>query len=267
MTVVLDLDGVLWLGDQPLDGAAEAVAELRGAGLGVVFLSNNSSVMVDGYLAKLARFGIPALADEVISSAMAGAAVVERECPPGARVLVVGEDGIREALVAKGFEVVDDDGACDAVIVGICRHFNYPLLDRASAAIRAGARYIATNLDATYPAPGGLVPGAGSMVAAVTAAASGIEPIVAGKPYPPTVELLRARLRERGADPNVGVMVGDRKTTDGALAEALGWPFALVRSDVGADKGELASTVPVAFEADSLADLVGPIVGWSTGSA
>ncbi len=265
MTVVLDLDGVLWLGDQPLDGAAEAVAALRRAGLGVVFLSNNSSVVVDGYLAKLGRFGIPAVADEVISSAMAGAAVVERECPPGARVLVVGEDGIREALAAKGFEVVVD-GACDAVIVGICRHFDYPLLDRAAAAIRAGARYIATNLDATYPSPGGLVPGAGSMVAAVTAAASGIEPIVAGKPYPATVELLRARLLERGADPDVGMMVGDRKTTDGALAEALGWPFALVRSDVGSDKGELASTVPVAFEADSLAELVGPIMAWSVGT-
>jgi 4-nitrophenyl phosphatase len=118
-------------------------------------------------------------------------------------------------------------------------------------------RPLATNTDATYPAPHGLVPGAGAIVAAV-ATAAGRPPVVAGKPNTPTVELLRARIRADGHDPAVGVMVGDRPTTDGALAAALGWPFALVRSDVSATPGE--DGVATALAADSLADLVDPLL-------
>jgi 4-nitrophenyl phosphatase len=174
---------------------------------------------------------------------------------------VVGEDGIVEALRAHGLEPVDA-GPCAAVIVGICRHFDYDLCDRASAAIRAGATFVATNSDATYPAPHGLVPGAGAIIAAVGTAA-GRDPVVAGKPNPPTVELLRASIRAAGHDPAAGVMVGDRPTTDGGLAAALGWPFALVRSDVSATRGE--DGVATAFAADSLAELVEPLLAHFAG--
>ena len=263
MVVVLDLDGVLWLGDQPLAGAAEAVARLRAGGVPVLFLTNNSSLPVPAYVAKLGGMGVPAMPDEILTSAVAGAHLLATECPPGSRVLVVGEDGIVEALTAHGLTPVDV-GPCEAVIAGICRRFDYDLLDRAQAAIRAGARFVATNTDATYPAPHGLVPGAGAIVAAI-ATAAGRSPVVAGKPNPPTVELLRARLRAAGRDPAAGVMVGDRPTTDGALAAALGWPFALVRSDVSATPGE--DGVATALAADSLAELVGPLLQQVAGGA
>jgi glycerol 3-phosphatase-2 len=256
MVVVLDLDGVLWLGDVPLPGAAEAVGRMRAAGVPVLFLTNNSSLPVPAYVAKLAAMGVSATPDDILTSALAGAHLLAGECAPGSRVLVVGEDGIVEALRAVGLEPVDE-GPCQAVIAGICRRFDYWMCHRAQAAIRAGARFVATNTDATYPAPDGLVPGAGAIVAAI-ATAAGVAPVVAGKPHGPTVELLRERIHDLGHDADTGLMVGDRPTTDGALAAALGWPFALVRSDVSASVGE--EVVTPALAADSLAELVDPIL-------
>jgi 4-nitrophenyl phosphatase len=158
---------------------------------------------------------------------MAAAWLLGRSLARGARVLACAGPGVVEALDAAGFAVVDR-GPAAAVVVGFHREFDYASLDRASNAVRAGARFVATNLDATYPvADGGLIPGAGSLVAAV-ATAAGTAPEVAGKPAAPTVGLIRERFG------TVGAVVGDRPSTDGALADALGWPFALVLSGVTA---------------------------------
>ena len=238
--VVLDLDGVVWLGDEPLPGAAGAVERFRAAGLDVGFMTNNSSLPVAGYVEKLARLGVAAEASEVLTSALAAADLLAADLPPGARVLACSGPGVVEALAAKGFEVVET-GPADAVVVGWHRNFDFDRLDRASAAVRAGARFVATNTDATYPAPDGLLPGNGSLVAAV-ATAGGRRPEVAGKPEPPTVALVRRRFGDRG------VMAGDRPSTDGALAAALGWPFALVRSSATRSADE---------DPDAKADFVG----------
>ena len=132
--------------------------------------------------------------------------------------------GVIESLSRAGFEPVREPPAA-AVVVGFHREFDFDGLERASRAIRGGARFVATNLDATYPVSGGLLPGAGSLVAAV-ATASGARPDVAGKPYPAAAAMVHHRLGPRG------VMVGDRPSTDGDFAERLGWPFALVLSGV-----------------------------------
>jgi 4-nitrophenyl phosphatase len=249
--VVLDLDGVLWLGDEPLPGGADAVARFRGAGLEVGFMTNNSSQPVGGYVEKLGRFGIEADPSEVLTSALAAADLLAADLAPGCKILACSGPGVVEALEAKGFEVVDD-GPADAVVVGWHRNFDFERLDRASAAIRAGARFVATNLDATYPAPDGLLPGNGSLVAAV-ATAAGCRPEVAGKPEPPTVALVRNRFGDRG------VMAGDRPSTDGALAEALGWPFALVVSSATLSGDEPADH-DAAFVGPSLAALADRII-------
>jgi glycerol 3-phosphatase-2 len=149
---------------------------------------------------------------------------------PGARVLACAGAGVVQALTACGFEVVDRAPA-DAVVGGWHREFDFERLTRASDAVRAGARFVATNVDPTYPVAGGLMPGAGALVAAV-ATAAGTQPEVAGKPEPATVALVRQRFG------NTGVVVGDRPSTDGALAAALGWPFALVLSGVAGSHGE-----------------------------
>jgi 4-nitrophenyl phosphatase len=157
-----------------------------------------------------------------------------------------------EALEVGGFEVVDD-GPADAVVVGFTRAFDFDHLARAADIVRAGALLVATNLDATYPAAHGLLPGAGSLVASV-ATASGTAPEVAGKPAPATAAFVRARL---GDD---GLVIGDRPSTDGALAAALGWPFALVLSGVAGTPGEEGvPDPPPAFVAADLAALA-PVV-------
>jgi 4-nitrophenyl phosphatase len=252
--IVCDLDGVLWRGDVPIPGSADAVAALRAAGRRVCFLTNNSSQPSAAVVEKLARMGVPSAAEDVLSSAQAAAALLATDLPAGARVLVCGGPGVEEALAAAGYETVANDRELDApvaaVVCGFHREFDFGRLDRAAAAVRSGARFVATNADATYPGEHRVLPGAGSLVAAI-ATAAGRTPEVAGKPESPTVALVRARL---GDD---GIMVGDRPSTDGALAQRLGWPFAMVLSGIGGhDPTEPVPDPPPAWVTADLAELV-----------
>ena len=228
--ICCDLDGVIWRGDTAIPGSAAGVARLQESGLRVVFLTNNSSGTVEDYVAKLRGVGVDAAPADVGSSAQAAAVLLGESLAPGARVLACAGAGVVQAMTAAGFEVVDRAPA-DAVVVGWHREFDFERLTRASDAVRAGARFVATNVDPTYPVAGGLMPGAGALVAAV-ATAAGRQPEVAGKPEPATVALVRQRFG------TAGVVVGDRPSTDGALAAALGWPFALVLSGVAGSHGE-----------------------------
>jgi glycerol 3-phosphatase-2 len=250
--VCCDLDGVLWRGDEPIAGSAEAITAFRAAGLRVGFLSNNSSLPVREVITKLARVGVTASLDDVLTSALAAATLLAESLPAGADVLTCAGPGVTEALTDVGLHCVSAPPAA-AVVVGFHRDFDFDELDRASQAIRAGARFVATNLDATYPIPGGLLPGAGSIVAAI-ATAAGRPPEVAGKPSAPMADLVRRRLGTEG------VVVGDRPSTDGAMADLLGWPFALVLSGVTSrDAGPGGETVPdppPPFVGDDLAALV-----------
>jgi 4-nitrophenyl phosphatase len=252
--VCCDLDGVVWRGETPITGSAAAVASLHQHGVRVSFLTNNSSQRVVEYVEKLRGCGIDCEPDDIATSAQAAALLATEILPRGAKVLACAGPGVVEALTDVDFEVVDDPKQAVAVVVGFHRDFDFERLTRASDALRAGAVYIATNEDATYPVPGGFVPGAGAIVAAVSTA-SGRAPEVAGKPYPPTVQLVHERF---GAH---GVMVGDRPSTDGALADALGWPFALVLSGVAGSKGgEPIPDPPPPFVARDLAHLVPDLV-------
>jgi len=246
--VLLDLDGVLWLADEPIEGAAAAVRRLRDAGVRVGFATNNSSLTVGEYRSKLAAMGVDAEGDDLVTSAQAAAAVLAAVLPAASRVLCCAGDGVIEAVSTAGFTAVDDSPAA-AVVVGWHRTFDFERLHRAARAVRAGARFVATNADPTYPGPDGLLPGNGALVAAVATAAEQ-QPEIAGKPFAPMAALVRARFGARG------VMVGDRPTTDGRLAAALGWPFVLIASDVTAtETGEGAP----AFTGAHLADAVDAI--------
>jgi HAD superfamily hydrolase (TIGR01450 family) len=196
----------------------------------VVFLTNNSSSRVTDYHARLAAAGIDAAPDDILTSAQAGASIVARMHRPGARVLATAGPGVVEALEARGFVVVDD-GPADAVVVGWHSDFNFERLRRAADVVRSGATFVATNLDPTYPGARGLLPGAGSLAAAV-ATAGGRRPEVAGKPETAMAELVRKRVGQPA------VVVGDRPSTDGAFAAALGCPFGLVLSGVAGSAGE-----------------------------
>lgn len=251
-----DLDGVVWRGADPLPGADAAIAQMRANGIRVGFVSNNSNEPVEAVVAKLERVGVPAEVGDVLTSALAAAALLADDLRRRARVLACAGPGVVAALHDAGFEVVDD-GPAEGVVVGFHREFDFERLARASACIRAGARFVATNLDATFPVPGGLLPGAGAIVAAV-ATAAGRPPEVAGKPAAPMVELVRQRLGRSG------VVVGDRPSTDGALAHALGWPFALVLSGVTATPvppgGEAIPTPPPPYVGEDLLALAPRLV-------
>ena len=240
MVWILDLDGVVWLADDVIPGVPEAIETLRAAGHTILFLTNNSSRMVSDLVAKFESMGIPVEADEIVTSAQAAATMLE----PGSVALVCAGDGVREALHARGVQVVDK-GEADAVVVGFHKEFDYGRLNAAYQAIRGGARLIGTNDDTTYPTPDGPIPGGGALLAAV-AAAAGLDPEVAGKPYQPMADAVRARI---GDAADHGMVVGDRPDTDGLMAERLGLPFALVFTGVTAEEDlpvqpEPAKTAP-----------------------
>jgi ribonucleotide monophosphatase NagD (HAD superfamily) len=149
------------------------------------------------------------------------------------------------------------EGAADAVIVGFHRDFDYERLRIASDAVRHGARLLATNDDATYPTPEGVIPGGGAILAAVVTA-SAATPTIAGKPYAPMATLVRERCGP-GFSSGTAVMVGDRWSTDGLFAEALGCPFALVRTGVTPPGAPLAGVA--ALDLGDLAAVADVIVG------
>jgi 4-nitrophenyl phosphatase len=219
---VLDLDGVVWLGEESIPGAAEAVERLRAAGERLAFVTNNSYGTRMSVAEKLARHGIDA-GDDVITSAMAAAALVQ----PGERVIVCGGPGVVEAMVQRGAVVVEvaRDTSADVVVVGYDPGFDYASMRRAALAVRGGARLIATNDDATYPTPDGLVPGAGSILASIVTA-SEVTPEIAGKPHAPMIKVVRAHLGWPS------IVVGDRVDTDGRFATAMDVPFGLVLTGV-----------------------------------
>ena len=162
--VLCDLDGVVWLAQHPIPGSIDAIARLRGAGHRLLFVTNNSAPTLAESEATLERIGIPARGD-VLTSSMAAALMIA----PAERVMVCGGPGIVEAVTGRGARVVDE-APFDAVMVGFHRNFDYETMRRSSAAVRGGARLIATNDDATYPTPDGPIPGGGSILAGIATA-------------------------------------------------------------------------------------------------
>ncbi len=232
-TVLCDLDGVIWLAHQPIAGSADAVADLRRTGRRILFVTNNSAATLGEHEEALAEVGISAAGD-VVSSAMAVTPLVH----PGERVLVAGGPGVIEALQRADVDVVVNtgqrfEGGVDAVVVGLHRDFDYDRLAVAADAARGCGRLIGTNSDTTYPTPQGLLPGGGSILAAV-ASASGVEPTIAGKPHQPLATLVASMVTPPPGrfEPDRVMMVGDRPETDGLFAARLGCRFALVRSGV-----------------------------------
>jgi HAD superfamily hydrolase (TIGR01457 family) len=223
--ILLDLDGVLYRGNHALPGARATVDELRAVGTRVAFVTNNSSRTPEQVAEKLAEMGIHASSDEVVTSALATADLLRRR--GGGSAFVIGEAGIRKALADAGIEVLDGaPESADFVVVGWDRSADYRAFRTASLLVQRGSGLVATNRDASYPAPGGLWPGAGALLAVITTTTGAI-PEVVGKPYPP---LFRAALERAGG--GRALVVGDRLDTDIAGAEELELDSLLVLTGV-----------------------------------
>lgn len=217
--------------DEPVPWAREALERLRAAGRRVFFLTNNSSKTRADYVAKLARLGIPASEDEVMTSAYAAGIYFREAGAAGSTVYVIGEQGLIGELTAAGMQVVPFHPKQHAqyVVVGWDRGLTYTKLAEAHRLIMAGARFIATNRDATYPDAGGLtLPGNGAAVAALVTS-TGVTPLTIGKPEPYTVQLI---LRRAGAAPRECLVVGDRLDTDIAAGRRVGARTALVLTGI-----------------------------------
>jgi 4-nitrophenyl phosphatase len=239
MLWVLDLDGVVWLAGTPIPGAPEAVQRLHDAGETVAFVTNNSGPTLSQYAAMLGRAGIAVDEGELVTSAQAAASLLEG----GARAAVIGGPGLLEAVTAQGVAVVPADDHPAAVVVGRSLQLDFGVLAAAATAIREGARFLATNTDATFPTGHGLEPGAGALVAFLEVS-SGRKAEVAGKPHQPAADLLRARFGP------AGLVVGDRPDTDGSFAQLIGAPFALVLSGVTRPEDLPVSPAPATIEPD-----------------
>jgi phosphoglycolate/pyridoxal phosphate phosphatase family enzyme len=254
--LILDMDGVLWKDTSPIGDLSRIFNAMRLQGVKVVLATNNATMTIDDYLRKLAGFGVTMEASQIITSAQAIAATLLKAYPEKGSIYVLGEAGVTTALSEVGFGVItdpDDDAPVVAVVAGIDRALSYDKLRRAMYHIRGGARFYGTNPDATFPTPAGLVPGAGSILAALQTA-SNTQPIVVGKPAPFMFELCADRMKLRMDEI---LVVGDRLETDISGAQAVGARTALVLSGVSlAEQADRWKPRPDLIASD-LATLVG----------
>jgi glycerol-1-phosphatase len=224
---LLDLDGVVYLGPDPIAGAAEALAAARAAGMRLAFVTNNASRTPEAVAGLLRGMGVQADPAEVVTSSQAACHVLAERLPAGAPVLVVGGEGLQREAAERGFKVVasaDDEPA--AVVQGYGAGVGWRELAEATVAVRRGAWWVATNLDLTIPSVRGPLPGNGALVGAVRAAL-GREPQVTGKPEP---AMHRESVQRSGArDP---IVVGDRLDTDIEGASRVGCDSLLVLTGV-----------------------------------
>lgn len=217
---LLDLDGVVYVGDTLLSGVTEALASLRSRGRVVRFVTNDPRPSRKDVVHRLGRLGVRATVEEIVSSGWATACWLRQQGIT--RAYVVGSDGLRGELAAQGVESVEGSGA-EAVVVGCDETVTYRDLAQATALLRTGVPFVATNVDATFPTASGPWPATGAVVAAIQTA-SGRRPVVVGKPGP---EMFR--LAQRGLPTTTRVVVvGDTPATDVVGAHCAGLPAILV---------------------------------------
>jgi HAD superfamily hydrolase (TIGR01457 family) len=254
---IFDLDGVVYVGKTPVDGAVETFAYLRDASRKVRFITNDSGRKRASYITKLGNMGIECGRDEIITSSQGVAVYIRGKYKEG-KCFVVGEEGLVDELTQHGFEVVEGrkgEGA-DFVAVGVDSGVTYEKLTTALRALKNGAKFIAANPDVSRPMEEGPVPGAGAMIAALEVS-SGVKPeVVIGKPNPMLFEIA---IKGMGLKKDEVVTVGDRIDTDIVGGNRLGLYTVLVltgiarREDLKSLKGEMKPDLVL----DSIADLRG----------
>ncbi|WP_026548660.1 HAD-IIA family hydrolase [Arthrobacter sp. Br18] len=234
--VLADLDGVVYAGPHAIKGAVEALESLAAAGVALAYVTNNASRSAEVVAAHLRSLGAPAEARQVFGSALAGAELLAARVPAGAKVLVTGSSTLAESVLAQGLAVVHSaEDLPDAVIQGFSPDIGWKDLAEASYAIAAGAVWVATNTDLSIPQSRGIAPGNGTLVAAV-AAATGKQPVVAGKPE---AALFETAARHSGA--GTALVVGDRLDTDILGGNRAGMKTALVLTGVDTLETALAA--------------------------
>ncbi|KUO41309.1 MAG: hypothetical protein AVW06_01460 [Hadesarchaea archaeon DG-33-1] len=255
--LIFDMDGVLYIGDAPIKGAAEVVAHLRKKGKRLAFVTNKSTYTRRTYVRRLAQMGITARESEIVTSAYATSLYLRRHVP-GARVYVIGEPGLKRELGRAGLKLMPDARAreADFVVAGMDRTITYKKITAGLRALLAGAELIATNPDRAYPTETGISPGAGATIGALVGSSGKQPKVVIGKPSP---HMIKISLEVLSSTPKKAAIVGDKLDTDVLVGKRVGLTTILVltgissRRDVKRARGtEMAPD----FVIESLKDLV-----------
>lgn len=244
---IIDMDGVLYRGQERVVGAAECLNHLQEQGVPFILATNNSTKTPRQYMAKLSAMGIEVSDEHILTSALATAMYLSQVAPPRARVYVIGEEGLICSVKEQGFLITEKE--VDFVVVGMDRQLTYEKLKIATLAIRAGASFIGSNPDTTLPSDDGLVPGNGASLAALEAA-TGVSPLIIGKPLP---ILLRLAMEKLGVTPACTAIIGDRLETDILGGKEIGLITILVLT--GISNREDLETSP--FQPDLVFDDIG----------
>jgi len=228
--LILDMDGVLWKSDAPIGDLPTTFRRIRERGLKFVFATNNGTKTPEEYQQKLHDLGVEIESSQVVTSALGIAFLLAKTYQRGTRIFMIGGNGVRIALEEKGFEVLPIERATEAqvFVMGIDRDINFSKVAEAALLVRNGIPFYTTNDDKTFPTPRGEIPGSGAWLSVIITA-TGINPIVAGKPFPYLMEL---SLEKLGTTKEETLVVGDRLETDIAAGQGVGCPTALVLSGV-----------------------------------
>jgi glycerol-1-phosphatase len=223
--LIVDLDGVVWLGDVAVPGSVEAIAELRADGVRLIFVTNDPRGSRAEYASRLHDLGVEVDEKDIVTSGSALASLLRERETHGTRAFVIGSAALKRELAGAGLELVEGEAARDAELVAVGGHagFDYAELRIATQALRGGARLYAAGRDATFPMPDGPWPGTGSVVAAVEVA-GGRTAIAVGKPEPFIFEIARALL----ADCTHVAIIGDNLASDIAGGKRAGLTTILV---------------------------------------
>jgi 4-nitrophenyl phosphatase len=235
--LIIDMDGVLWRGDEPVEGLVEFFAFLRQQRVDFVLATNNSTRPPEQYVAKLARFGVEVPTGCVLTSAQATAAYLASLAPPETPVYAIGEEGVLQALKQRGFVLTDEQAAY--VVVGWDRQLTWDKLATAALLIHAGAGFIGTNPDTNFPTERGPVPGDGAQLIALEIT-TGVAPTIVGKPEP---RMYREALQLMGARAEDTAVIGDRLDTDVTGGVRAGLTSILVLSGIATEADVAASPV------------------------
>ncbi|SNR50259.1 HAD-IIA family hydrolase [Halorubrum vacuolatum] len=248
---VLDVDGTVVRGNDPIPGAPEGFDRLTRAGIDPLFVSNNPTKPATAYIDRLGRAGYDVDADRVFTAGTLTTKYL-REYHAEDDLLVIGEEGLLDQLTAAGLSLTDTHSDADALVVSIDREFGYDDLRTALWALDRGIPFIGTDRDLVIPAPEGDVPGSGAMIRSVAAVADRAPDIVLGKPSEPTVEFVRERLAH---PPEACLVVGDRLDTDIALGERAGMTTVLVRSGITDEETLAKSELQPDYVLDHLGEI------------
>jgi 4-nitrophenyl phosphatase len=224
--LILDMDGVLWRDTQPIGNLPEIFGRIKSLELKFIFATNNSLSNVDEFYEKITRFGVEIEPGQIINSQLAMTHLLKTRFPDGGPIFVIGSDSLKNYLFGSGFH--QDEEQARAVVVGMDRQLSYEKLRTAMLLINQGVPFYGTNPDVTFPTPQGLVPGTGSLLAALQIPTK-VAPIIAGKPETPLFELAASKM---GLTPRQILSVGDRLDTDVLGAQRFGCRSGLVLSGV-----------------------------------